>query len=134
MKFLKNFFHSLKSSFKNNTIRLLDGFLHLMNQPIAQKVCLISCFILWGFVSVFAQSASGSNAIAVAAEQIKGYKESVRSLMNAIAAIVVLVGIFTIFYKMNNGDQDVKKTIMLTIGGCIAFVALGQALPAFFGD
>lgn len=31
-----------------------------------------------------------------------------------------------------NGDQDVKKTIMLTIGGCIAFIALSEALPLFF--
>ena len=29
-------------------------------------------------------------------------------------------------------DQDVKKTIMLTIGGCIAFIALSEALPLFF--
>lgn len=34
---------------------------------------------------------------------------------------------------MQNGDQDVKKTIMMTMGGCIAFVALAEALPAFFG-
>ena len=31
-----------------------------------------------------------------------------------------------------NGDQDVKKTIMLTIGGCIAFIVLSEALPLFF--
>ena len=30
------------------------------------------------------------------------------------------------------GDQYVKKTIMLTIGGCIAFIALSEALPLFF--
>ena len=31
-----------------------------------------------------------------------------------------------------NGDQDVKKTIMLTIGGCVSFIALSEALPLFF--
>jgi hypothetical protein len=34
---------------------------------------------------------------------------------------------------MNNGDQDVKKTIMMTIGGCAALVAMAVALPKFFG-
>ena len=31
-----------------------------------------------------------------------------------------------------NGDQDVKKTIMLTLGGCVSFIALSEALPLFF--
>lgn len=44
--------------------------------------------------------------------------------MKAIAAVIVLVGAFNVYFKMQNGDQDVKKTIMLTIGGCIAFIAL----------
>ena len=34
--------------------------------------------------------------------------------------------------SLQNGDQDVKKTIMMTVGGCIAMVALATALPAFF--
>ena len=52
--------------------------------------------------------------------------------MKAIAAVIVLVGAFNVYFKMQNGDQDVKKTIMLTIGGCIAFIALSEALPLFF--
>ena len=34
--------------------------------------------------------------------------------------------------SLQNGDQDVKKAIMLTIGGCVAFLAMSQALPLFF--
>ena len=34
--------------------------------------------------------------------------------------------------SLQNGDQDVKKTIMLTIGGCVAFIAMSEALPLFF--
>lgn len=37
-----------------------------------------------------------------------------------------------ILSSLQNGDQDVKKTIMMTIGGCIAMVAMATALPAFF--
>ena len=53
--------------------------------------------------------------------------------MYAIASVIAIVGAFNIYFKMQNGDQDVKKTIMLTIGGCIAFVALATSLPLFFG-
>ena len=34
--------------------------------------------------------------------------------------------------SLQNGDQDVKKAIMLTIGGCVAFLAMSEALPLFF--
>ncbi len=60
------------------------------------------------------------------------YQTPVSNLMKAIAAVIVLVGAFNVYFKMQNGDQDVKKTIMLTIGGCIAFIALSEALPLFF--
>ena len=46
--------------------------------------------------------------------------------------IVSMMVFFNVYFKMQNGDQDVKKTIMLTIGGCIAFIALSEALPLFF--
>jgi hypothetical protein len=29
-------------------------------------------------------------------------------------------------------DDLLKKTIMLTIGGCVAFIAMSEALPLFF--
>ena len=62
----------------------------------------------------------------------RSYQTPVSNLMKAIAAVIVLVGAFNVYFKMQNGDQDVKKTIMLTIGGCIAFIALSEALPLFF--
>ena len=36
------------------------------------------------------------------------------------------------YQYVTNNQQDFKKTIMLTIGGCIAFIALSEALPLFF--
>jgi len=56
-----------------------------------------------------------------------------QTVCNAIAALIALVGALTIMVKLNNGDQDVKKTIMLTLGGCISFVVLARQLPAMFG-
>ena len=34
--------------------------------------------------------------------------------------------------SLQNGDQDQKKTHMLTLGRCIAIIALSEALPLFF--
>ena len=43
------------------------------------------------------------------------------------------VASFSIDYQyVTSNQQDLKKTIMLTIGGCIAFIALSEALPLFF--
>ena len=67
-----------------------------------------------------------------ATQEVSSYQTPVSNLMKAIAAVIVLVGAFNVYFKMQNGDQDVKKTIMLTIGGCIAFIALSEALPLFF--
>ena len=63
---------------------------------------------------------------------ISSYQTPVSNLMKAIAAVIVLVGAFNVYFKMQNGDQDVKKTIMMTIGGCVAFIAMSEALPLFF--
>jgi len=88
----------------------------------------------FGFVCTLAkaQTDAGSGAISTAAQTIRKYQQPVQNLMYAIAAVIGIVGAFSVYFKMQNGDQDVKKTIMMTVGGCIAMVALATALPAFF--
>lgn len=76
---------------------------------------------------------AASDPFSEATATITGYASSVKKLLYAIAAVIALVGAFNVYHKMTNGDQDVKKTIMLTLGGCIAMLALSEALPAFFG-
>ena len=61
------------------------------------------------------------------------YVGPVQKIVYALAAICAMIGAFTIYFKMSNGDQDVKKTIMLTIGGCVGLVTLATVLPRFFG-
>lgn len=75
---------------------------------------------------------TGAGAFTSATTEIQTYQEPVKKLLYVIAAIIVLVGCFNVYFKMQNGDQDVKKTIMMTIGGCVAMVALANALPMFF--
>jgi hypothetical protein len=97
----------------------------------AKKCAVTACMFLVCAIDTYAQS-KGAGGFSKATTEISSYQESVSNLMKAIAAVIVLVGAFNVYFKMQNGDQDVKKTIMLTIGGCVAFVAMSEALPLFF--
>ena len=41
--------------------------------------------------------------------RVSSYQTPVSNLMKAIAAVIVLVGAFNVYFKMQNGDQDVKR-------------------------
>lgn len=91
-------------------------------------------FFALGFIGglqAFSQS-RGAGGFSQATTEISSYADPVKNLLYAIAAVVALVGAFNVYFKMQNGDQDVKKTIMMTIGGCVAMVAMATALPLFF--
>lgn len=79
-----------------------------------------------------AQSSKAGAGFTSATTEISNYATPVKNLMYAIAGVIALVGAFNVYFKMQNGDQDVKKTIMMTIGGCVAMVAMATALPMFF--
>lgn len=83
-------------------------------------------------ITAAAQSSKGASGFSSAQGEIASYEGPVKNLMYAIAAVIALVGAFNVYFKMQNGDQDVKKTIMMTIGGCVAMVAMATALPMFF--
>ncbi len=112
-KFKKTADH-LMSAFKKGLVRIL---------PLIVMILIFSLPAL----------AVGADPFSGATGTITGYADSVKKLLYAIAAIIDAVGAINVYHKMVNGDQDVKKTIMLTLGGCIAMLALSEALPAFFG-
>ena len=64
---------------------------------------------------------------------IAAYIDPVRKVIYAIAAIVAIGGGISVYVKMNNEEQDVKKSIMMIVGACIFLIAAATALPAFFG-
>lgn len=94
--------------------------------------CFLTAGTLMLAVGEMRAQTTGSQGFTNAEQTIRGYAVPVGNLMKAIAAVIALVGAFNVYFKMQNGDQDVKKTIMLTIGGCVAFIAMSQALPLFF--
>ena len=103
----------------------------LFCSPCVQKY--VADFWLGFFtVSDAMASSKGAGGFTKATTEIQSYETPVANLMKAIAAVIVLVGAFNVYFKMQNGDQDVKKTVMMTIGGCVAFIAMSEALPMFF--
>ena len=96
---------------------------------VAVMLLLVICT-----VSVEAQSMeSGVKAISTASDSIKKYIPVVTKLIYVIAGVIGVVGIISVYIKMNNEEQDVKKSIMMIVGACIFFVAAAQALPLFLG-
>ena len=101
----------------------------LFCSPCVQKY--VAYFWLGFFtVSDAMASSKGAGGFTKATTEIQSYETPVANLMKAIAAVIVLVGAFNVYFKMQN--QDVKKTVMMTIGGCVAFIAMSEALPMFF--
>ena len=76
---------------------------------------------------------AGTTALGTVTTEIAKYVPYVVKLCYAIAGVVAIVGAISVYIKMNNEEQDVKKSIMMIVGACIFLVAAAQALPLFFG-
>ena len=98
--------------------KCLRAFVRFKQSAFARKgtLALVALTLAAGDAMAGSKGAAGFTK---ATQEVSSYQTPVSNLMKAIAAVIV-------------GDQDVKKTIMLTIGGCIAFIALSEALPLFF--
>ena len=87
---------------------------------------------------VFAQNgagdySAGTTALGTVTTEIAKYVPVAVKLCYAIAGVVAVVGAISVYIKMNNEEQDVKKSIMMIVGACIFLIAAAQALPLFFG-
>jgi formate-dependent nitrite reductase membrane component NrfD len=110
-----------------------------INSTPVQRCIMFVLTIAVGVEKIFAQAAgtqgyeAGKNAISQASEQIAQYVPIATKLCYAIAGVVAIVGAISVYVKMNNEEQDVKKSIMMIIGACVFLIAAAQALPLFFG-
>lgn len=102
-----------------------------MKSPVAKRVCMVVIMVAFCTADMWAQAA-GVTGLETATGTFGSYVTPIKNLLYIIAAIVSMVGAFSIYFKMQNGDQDVKKTIMMTVGGCVALVVMATALPSFF--
>lgn len=85
-------------------------------------------------ISISAEAQNGiAGGLAGAAQEIKNYLDPVQKICYAIAALIFLVGGLSIYTKMNNGDQDVKSSIMMYVGGALFLIIVGSLAPTIFG-
>lgn len=113
---------------------------NLVKNNRAVRLCaLVAVCLTFNVATALAQSGGGAgyeagkNAISQASEQIAQYVPIATKLCYAIAGVVAIVGAISVYVKMNNEEQDVKKSIMMIIGACVFLIAAAQALPLFFG-
>ena len=111
---------------------------NLVKNSRAVRLCaLVAVRLTFNVATALADSGAGyeagKNAISQASEQIAQYVPIATKLCYAIAGVVAIVGAISVYVKMNNEEQDVKKSIMMIIGACVFLIAAAQALPLFFG-
>ena len=113
---------------------------NLVKNNRAVRLCaLVAVCLTFNVATALAQSGGGAgyeagkNAISQASEQIAQYVPIATKLCYALAGVVAIVGAISVYVKMNNEEQDVKKSIMMIIGACVFLIAAAQALPLFFG-
>lgn len=100
---------------------------------VAFLLSITTSITTWAQSSQITQKLQQSTkAINDTTEGLKAYIEPVTKMCYALAAIVAILGAISIFNKMNNEDQDVKKSIMMVVGACVFLIAAAQALPMFF--
>ncbi len=83
---------------------------------------------------VYAQdSSAGQAAIQSVTDSVKSYVPTVQKLVYSVAGVIGLAGGIRVYNKMNQGDQDVQKSIVMLVGSCIFIIAFAAAIPLFFG-
>lgn len=100
---------------------------------VSRGAFLCAILLLLGTQEAFAGVSAGAQAINQIASDFQGLVEPVRKFVFIIASIMGLVGAVQLFFKFQNGDQDLTKRAMMWFGGCFALLALAAALPLFFG-
>lgn len=118
--------------------RILNGAVGLCEKAVMSPRFGMMLTMLFMVTVVFAQNAAGNysagtTALGTVTTEIAKYVPVVVKLCYAVAGVVAVVGAISVYIKMNNEEQDVKKSIMMLVGACIFLIAAAQALPLFFG-
>ena len=132
------FLNKLSKSFgavKCASMKAAKATKNFFSSPRAQIACMMTllCVGIAAAQNTAGNYEAGTTALSTVATEIAKYVPIVVKLCYAIAGVVAIVGAISVYVKMNNEEQDVKKSIMMIVGACIFLVAAAQALPLFFG-
>ena len=95
-------------------MKLFSATRKVASSDFAKKMAMFVVMFMLAAIDTWASS-TGAGGFTKATTEISSYQTPVANLMKAIAAVIVLVGAFNVYFKMQNGDQDVKKTIMAAV-------------------
>ena len=126
----KNFLHPLMSVC-NAVVSFCEK--AVMSPRFASVVMLLMCVGVVMAQNGAGDYSAGVTALGTVTTEIAKYVPVAVKLCYAIAGVVAVVGAISVYIKMNNEEQDVKKSIMMLVGACIFLIAAAQALPLFFG-
>lgn len=92
--------------------KCLRAFVRFKQSAFARKgtLALVALTLAAGDAMAGSKGAAGFTK---ATQEVSSYQTPVSNLMKAIAAVIVLVGAFNVYFKMQNGDQDVKNILVL---------------------
>ncbi len=131
---MKNFFKSLNQGVSKFGIAVFDKCEKAVMSPrFASVVMLLMCVGMVMAQNAAGDYSAGTTALGTVTTEIAKYVPVAVKLCYAIAGVVAVVGAISVYIKMNNEEQDVKKSIMMLVGACIFLIAAAQALPLFFG-
>lgn len=88
--------------------------------------------------SAFAKSGGvnyswGADALATMHDFVVTMMLYVQYMCYALASVLVVIAALQIYIKMNRGDDDVSKSIMMLVGACLFAIGAFFVFPAFFG-
>ena len=139
MNYLKIVFRKVKAFVKKACDKCVSAaklFVQLCERAVfSPRAGMMASFLLIAVVALAADTGNqaGLNALEQVSQDIAQYVPIAVKLCYAIAGVVAVVGAISVYIKMNNEEQDVKKSIMMIVGACIFLIAAAQALPLFFG-
>ena len=84
--------------------KCLRAFVRFKQSAFARKgtLALVALTLAAGDAMAGSKGAAGFTK---ATQEVSSYQTPVSNLMKAIAAVIVLVGAFNVYFKMQNGDQ-----------------------------
>ena len=109
----------------------VSAWIYKNRRPLMIMLCLVC--VLTASADGGDMTTTGVSAFGQVTESLKKYIQPVRALCYALAGIVAIGGGISVYIKMNNEEQDVKKSIMMIVGACIFLIAAATFLPKFFG-
>ena len=75
----------------------------------------------------------GADALANAHDYTVTMMLYVVYLSYAVAGLVAIIGALQIYLKMQTGEGDITKPIMMLVGACLFMIGAYILFPAFFG-